>query len=185
MKKVLVVLACLLLMGTLFANPFEINLGLVGQCNSTLESALETQEFRFDFNDLSFGATAEAKLTIVELNATSLLTKVEGINVLNGVVSANLVLDIFFVRVGAGLGVNYLFDTENGFRLVGGDFFNANLSLRAEVDFLIKDLRIGVYANVPTRFTVENLSSFKYDEAELRDFWKSAVVGLALKTNIF
>ena len=185
MKKFLLVLACLLCMGALFANPFEINLGLVGQCNSTLESTLETQEFEFDFNDFSFGATAEAKLLLGEVNATAFLTKVDDINVLNGVLSGNLVLDLMMVRIGAGLGVNYLFDTENGFRFVGGDLLDANLSLRAEVDVLVKDLRVGLYATVPTRFTFSNIATFKYDEAELKDFWKAAVVGIAVKTNIF
>ena len=184
MKKILVILFCLLFMGAIFANPFEINLGLIGQYNSTLESTLETQEFKLDFNDFNLGATADVKLSLAEINVTAFCTRIDEKNVLNGVLSGNLVLDLIYVRAGIGVGINYLFDTENGFRFVGGDFMDANLSLRGEVDVLIKDIRVGVYATVPTKFTFSNLTTFKYSDIELKDFWKAAVVGVALKVNI-
>ena len=189
MKKILIALLCVLCLAPVFAGTLEFDLGIVGQYNSTLEEALESsndfQEFKFDINDFNFGATADVKFTIADVNATAFVTKVEDKAILNGLLSGNVVLDIFFVRVGVGLGVNYLYDVDNGFRFVGGDFLNANLSVRAEVDVLLGNLRVGLYGYVPTLYTLSNITTFKYDEVDLQNFWKAAVVGLSLKASLF
>jgi len=188
MKKILIALVCVLCFAPVFAGTFEIDLGIVGQYNSTLEKALESsndfQEFKFDINDFNFGATSDIKFTIADVNATAFITKVEDLTILNGLLSGNVVLDIFFVRVGVGIGVNYLYDVESGFRFVGGDFLNANLSLRAEVDALLGGLRVGLYGYVPTLYTLSNITTFQYSDVDLENFWKAAVVGIAVKSNL-
>ena len=189
MKKILIALLCVLCLAPVFAGTLEVDLGIIGQYNSTLGDTLEEsnnfQEFKFDINDFNFGATADVKFTIADVNATAFVTKVEDKAILNGLLSGNVVLDIFFVRVGVGLGVNYLYDVDNGFRFVGGDFLNANLSVRAEVDVLLGNLRVGLYGYVPTLYTLSNITTFKYDEVDLQNFWKAAVVGLSLKASLF
>ena len=187
MKKIFAVILTVLCAMALFANPFEVNLGLVGQYNNTLEDTLEAtnnfQELNIDFNQFNFGATADVKLTLFDVNATAFCTKIDEVNILNGTLSGNIILDLFCVRVGVGLGVNYLFDTENGF--VGGDFLNANISARAEVELLVKNMRIGLYGVLPTLYTLSNLTTFKYDEVDLQNFWKAASVGVVIKTCLF
>lgn len=189
MKKFLAVMLCVFCAMALFAGTLEVDLGIIGQYNSTLGDTLEEsnnfQEFKFDINDFNFGATADVKFTIADVNATAFVTKVEDKAILNGLLSGNVVLDIFFVRVGVGLGVNYLYDAENGFRFVGGDFLNANLSVRAEVDVLLGNLRVGLYGYVPTLYTLSNITTFKYDEVDIQNFWKAAVVGVSLKASLF
>ena len=186
MKKILIALLCIFCVLPVFALSTEVNLGLVGQQNNTLESTLdlESEQIKVDFNQFNFGAVADAKVAIADVNMTAFCTKVDEINVLNGVLSGNVVLDIVFVRVGLGLGVNYLFDAENGFRFVGGDFLNANLSLRAEVDVVLGDLKVGLYGTVPTLYTLSNITSFKYSDVDLENFWKAAVVGISVKSNL-
>lgn len=186
MKKILIALLCVLCLTPVFALSTEINLGLVGQLNNTLDSTLdiEAEQIKVDFNQFNFGAVADVKVTIADVNMTAFCTKVDEVNVLNGVLSGNVVLDIFFVRVGLGLGVNYLFDAENGFRFVGGDFLNANLSLRAEVDVVLGDLKVGLYGTVPTLYTLSNITSFQYSDIDLQNFWKAAVVGISVKSNL-
>ena len=188
MKKFFAVIACILCAFTLFAGTLELDLGIIGQYNSTLAETLEDsnnfQEFKFDLNDFNFGATADVKFTIADVNATAFVTKVEDVTILNGLLSGNIVLDIFFVRAAVGLGVNYLYDAENGFRFVGGDFLNANLSVRAEADVILGNLRVGVYGYVPTLYTLSNITTFKYDEVDLENFWKNAVIGISLKTSL-
>ena len=186
MKKILIALLCVFCVLPVFALSTEINLGIVGQQNNTLDSTLdlEAEQIKVDFNQFNFGAVADVKVTIADVNMTAFCTKVDEVNVLNGVLSGNVVLDIFFVRVGVGLGVNYLFDVENGFRFVGGDFLNANLSLRAEVDLVLGDLKVGLYGTVPTLYTLSNITSFKYSDIDLQNFWKAAVVGIAVKSNL-
>ena len=186
MKKILVLLLCIFCVASAFANPTEINLGIIGQQNSTIGETLdlEAEQINLDFNQFNFGAVADVKITLADINMTAFCTQIDNVNVLNGVLSGNLVLDIFCVRVGAGLGVNYLFDVENGFRFVGGDFLNANLSLRAEVDVVFGDLKIGLYGTVPTLYTLSNLTTFVYTDVDLENFWKAAVVGIAVKSNL-
>lgn len=189
MKKLLAIILCVFCAMSLFAGAFEIDLGIIGQYNNTLKEALESsndfKDFELDINDFNFGAVVDVKLTIIDANATALVTKVDDMVILNGLLSGNVSFDIFFVRVGVGLGVNYLYDAKNGFRFVGGDFLNANLSVRAEVDALLGNLRVGLYGYVPTLYTLSNITSFKYSDVDLQNFWKAAVVGVSLKASLF
>ena len=121
MKKILIALLCVFCVLPVFALSTEINLGIVGQQNNTLDSTLdlEAEQIKVDFNQFNFGAVADVKVTIADVNMTAFCTKVDEINVLNGVLSGIIFLDVFFVRVGLGLGGNQLFDAENGFRFGG------------------------------------------------------------------
>ena len=64
----------------------------------------------FTLDGVAFGADVEAKLAILSIDAKGMYdTANKGIN---GIASANLALDIFFVRVKAGLGYEYTYNFE-------------------------------------------------------------------------
>ena len=100
MKKVIIaMLIALVIPCCIFAGRglFDLTLGAVAQSSYDIEDVKSGELKNFDIKNLAFGADVEAKLSVLAIDAKGLYDNAN--KGLSGIVSANLALDIFFVRV--------------------------------------------------------------------------------------
>lgn len=104
---------------------------------------------------------------------------------LNGIVSANLAVDIFFVRVKAGLGYQYEYNTKTKDFAFGRNatafdkFKEAYFDIYTGVDFKLGPVVVGAYATLPTGVSIEN---GKWAEifSTIQENWKQAQIGVSV-----
>ena len=190
MKKVIIaLLIALIIPCCVFAGRglFDFTVGVAAQSEYKIDDVLSgTARESFSVDQLSFGADVEMKLAFVAVDGKVMYAPTD--KEISGIASANLAIDIFFVRVKAGLGYEYQynFDTKafsfgnpNGKSSSFGDFKNACFDITAGVDALIGNLTVGVYGSLPT-----NTSIGKGNWGELfpnlKDNWKNAKLGLVV-----
>ncbi len=197
MKKVIIAMLIVLMVpASIFASRgiFDLTLGANVESSydvKTVQDAIANGEApEFSMDNLSFGAAAEVKLAFVSVNATAGIAP--KLKTISGTASAGLALDVFFVRLKAGLGYEYQYDYENKvFQFGHGndvasefkDFKKASMDATVGVDFLLGGLTVGVHASLPTSVTIESenwgelVSSIKdnYDTAKL-----GVSIGIAL-----
>ena len=184
MKKILTItIIGLLVLSSIFAGAFNFNLGVAATYNKGFKDLVE--ERKVTIGDFSFGATADAKLIILDVGATALYSKAGEDSILNGIITADLALDLAVVRIAAGIGYDYVWNINQKIFVFGGvaelkDFRDAKLLLHAAVDVMIDSIHIGLFGSLPTELTFNNFAE-KIKEMNFDKFWERMNYGLSLK----
>ena len=166
MKKVIIaLLIALIIPCCVFAGRgmFDLTLGAAAQTSYDIEDVQAGELKNFTLDGVAFGADVEAKLAILSIDAKGMYdTANKGIN---GIASANLALDIFFVRVKAGLGYEYTYNFEtknfyfgngNGYATEFAGYKDACFDVNVGVDVLLGPITVGAYATLPTETSIAN-----------------------------
>ncbi len=195
MKKLFItMLVVLIVPACVFAARGMVDLTVSGVAESTydietVKEAIEGDgEFNFSVDNLGFGVGTELKVAFAALDARAIYSPAQ--KTISGTVSANIALDIFFVRVKAGLGCeyNYNFDTKYfGFGNANGvadasngyDFKKAALDACVGVDVLLGKLTVGAHASLPTAVTIEKENWVKLIDT-ISDNWQFAKLGVSV-----
>ena len=167
---------------------FDLTVGATASTSYDFQRIKDGDLKNFDISDLRFGADVEAKLAFVAVDGKVFYDKAN--NGISGLVSANIAADIFFVRIKAGLGYQYIynFDTktfyfgnglDQGYATDFADFKKANFDVNAGVDFLLGPVTVGAYATLPTKTSIENKQWGELFKA-LAENWKYAKIGLTV-----
>lgn len=189
MKKVIIVmLIALIIPACIFAGRglFDLTLGAAASTTYTPNKIQNGDLENFKFGDITWGLDTELKIAFAAVDAKVMYAPED--KAIYGNVSANLALDIFFVRVKAGLGYEYSYDLEgkaikygnlNGNVTSFEDFKDAAFDINVGVDFLLGDLTIGAYANLPTSTTITNQDwAGVFNNA--KEHWGDAQIGLVV-----
>ena len=191
MKKIIIaLLIAMIIPCCVFAGRgmFDLTLGAIAQSSYDIEDAIDGELKNFDIKNVAFGADVEVKLAVLSIDAKGLYDSSN--KGLSGIVSANLAVDIFFVRVKAGLGYEYAYNFENktfyfgnaineGYVSEIADFKKANFDANVGVDFLLGPVTVGAYATLPTATSIENGQWGEFFKA-LGENWKYAKLGLSV-----
>ena len=188
MKKVIIaLLIALIIPCCVFAGRglFDFTLGVAAQSDYDIEKVQETGMKDFSIDQLAFGADVEMKLAFVAIDGKVMYAP--EIKTIGGIVSANLALDIFFLRVKAGLGYEYQYNFEtkqmmygNGMDVTTFDGFrDANFDITAGLDFLLGNLTVGAYASLPTNVSI---AKGNWDElfSTVKEGWDHARLGMVI-----
>ena len=191
MKKIIIALLIALIIPVcVFAERglFDLTLGVTASSSYDIDDVKEGALKEFQFDTLRFGADAEVKLAFVGLDGKVFYDSAN--KGLSGLVSANLAVDIFFVRVKAGLGYAYTYNLDSkefyfGNGIDGGavsdikDFKDANFDVNVGLDFLLGPVTVGAYATLPTTCSIGNGEWGEIIKA-LGDNWASAKLGVTV-----
>lgn len=199
MKKVLIILVlAIAIPACVFAGNGLIGLPLGATAAYQKAGAVENiADGNFDLKDLSiddfkFGADVDVRVLFLDVNGKAFLAKNDKSETLvNGIVSANLALDIAIVRLKAGLGYQYTFNTKTSEMIYGStagvkdfaDFKNANFDIHVGVDVLLGDLTIGAYATLPTEVSVGK-GNWGDLFSTVEKNWKAAQIGVGVGFSI-
>ncbi|MBR0521344.1 MAG: hypothetical protein IJJ95_08435, partial [Spirochaetales bacterium] len=147
MKKIIIaLLIALIIPACVFAGRglIDLTLGVTASSSYDIDDVKEGALKEFKFEALRFGADAELKLAFVALDAKGFYDSAN--KGLSGLFSANLAVDIFFVRVKAGLGYEYAYNFEtksfyfgngNEYATEFADFKDAAFDINVGVDVLL------------------------------------------------
>ena len=166
MKKVIIALVIAIIIPCcVFAGRgmFDLTLGVAAQTSYDIEAVQNGELQNFTLDGVAFGADVEAKLSILSIDAKGMYdTANKG---LSGIASANLAIDIFFVRVKTGLGYEYAYNFETKSFYFGNasnsvdnfaDFKKACFDINVGVDVLLGPITVGAYATLPTETSIDN-----------------------------
>ena len=166
MKKIIIALVIAMIIPCcVFAGRgmFDLTVGVAAQTSYDIEAVKEGELQNFTMEGLAFGADVEAKLSILAIDAKGMYdTANKG---LSGFASANLALDIFFVRVKAGLGYWYSYNLESKSLYFGNanggvtdfaDYKDACFDINVGADVLLGPITVGAYATLPTETSITN-----------------------------
>ena len=200
MKKILTILVLVTVIpACIFAgNIFGLTVGATAAYQKTINDSIDNSESAEQFfkdlkvEDFKFGADVDVKVLVVDVNAKGFVAKnADEQTTLNGIVSANLAIDIFFVRVKAGLGYQYAYNTETkafhfgnndnsaGFVTSFEGFKNAQFDIYAGVDFKLGPVVVGAYATLPTGVSIEN-GKWADIFSTIEENWGKALVGVSV-----
>ena len=197
MKKVLTILVlAALIPACLFAgNILGLSVGATGAYQKALGDAtsgnIDVKEVKWE--DFKFGADVDLKVLILDINAKGFVAKNDADQtMLNGIVSANLAVDIFFVRVKAGLGYQYAYNTETqAFTFGNGegvdsfeDVKDAQFDIYAGVDVKLGKIVLGAYATLPTSVSIEK-NNWNELFPTIEDNWQKAQFGISVSYAFF
>lgn len=196
MKKIIIaLLIAMIIPSAVFASRglFDLTVGAVASSSYTIGNIVDVANGTNSFESLklgvdkfAFGADVEAKVAFLAVDAKIMAT--DNFKTLCGSVSADLALDILFVRAKAGVSYNYKYDLEHN-RLVYGngeniaktfeDYQKAAFDVNVGVDVLLGNLTIGAFASLPSATTIENQ---KWGEliSSATDNWDKAKVGMTV-----
>ena len=196
MKKIIIaLLIALIIPACVFAGRglFDLTLGVTASSTYDIDDVKDGALKEFTMEALRFGADTELKLAFVDVDGKLFYDSAnKGIS---GIVSANLAVDIFFVRIKTGLGYAYTYnlDTKDfyfGNGIDGGyatdisQFEKANFDVNVGVDVLLGPLTIGTYATLPTTCSIEKGNWGDLIKA-LGDNWASAKLGVTVGFALF
>ncbi len=162
---------------------------------ATLGEVVDGGVSAVSIKDFKFGADLDAKVLFFDINAKCYYQPNDDKGIINGIVSANLAVDLVIVRLKAGLGYEYGYTIgeEDSFRLGNNakgetkgwnkDLKEANLDVYAGVDVLLGDLVIGVYGTLPTSTSIGN-GDWAGLFSSIKDNWKAASIGLSVGYSI-
>ena len=189
MKKFLIVMIiALVIPACIFAGRglFDLTLGAVASTTYTPNMIADGQLENFKFGDITWGGDVEMKLAFVAVDGK---VSYEPENkTISGIISANLALDIFFVRVKAGLGFEYGYSFETESMIYGNtfgavtefeDFKDACFDINVGVDILLGDLTVGAYATLPTQTSIAN-GDWGGIFSNVSESWGEAKLGLVV-----
>ncbi|MBO4393949.1 MAG: hypothetical protein J5800_06360 [Spirochaetales bacterium] len=189
MKKVIIaLLIALIIPCCVFAGRglFDFTVGVAAQSDYDVATVRDEGMKDFSIDQLSFGADVEMKLAFVAIDGKVMYAP--EIKTIGGTISANLALDIFFVRVKAGLGYQYQynFDTKamsygntNGSVTAFADFKDACFDLNFGADLLLGNLTVGAYATLPTDTSIAN-KNWDGLFGNIKDNWSKAKLGMVI-----
>lgn len=196
MKKIIVaLLIALIIPSCIFASRglFDLTVGAVASSSYTIGDIVDVANGTNTFESLdlgvdkfSFGADVEAKLAFLAVDAKIMAT--DNFKTLYGSVSADLALDILFVRAKAGVSYNYNYNLEDGTMTYGNsvssvhtfeEYKQAAFDVNVGVDILLGNLTVGAFASLPSSTTIENA---KWGEliSSATDNWDKAKVGMTV-----
>lgn len=193
MKKILtIILLGLLIPLSLFAgNLFEFSLGATTAYQKA-NAIEEISNGNFNISDVTiedfkFGVDTNVNIVFLDLNSKTFFTSTNDQFSINGIVSANLLLNFSAIRIKAGLGYQYTIDPKTltlGFGSVShvegfGNFKDANFDLYTGVDIVLGKVLIGAYATLPTNTAISK-GNWLDLITTVKENWKAAQVGISL-----
>lgn len=187
MKKFLILLLVgLLSLSVVAARSFEFNLGASGTYNKGYNEIVEG--VKPELGDFSFGLDTDVKLWLFDIQGNALYTNVNEEHILNGIVSANVSLDILMIRASAGIGYDYYYNiTTKNWLVAGKDNFDNFLDnpfyLRAAAEVLIDNLHVGVFATYPTGVSLQTFFT-NIQEVDWTNVLKGATFGISAKIGL-
>jgi len=197
MKKVIIaLLIALIIPGCVFAGRglFDLTLGVAASstysAGDVSENGIDAFE-NFSIDQLEFGADVEMKLAFLAIDGKVMYAP--ELKTIGGTASANLALDIFFVRVKAGLGYQYQYDFENQTYYFGNangqvndisNFKDACFDINCGVDFLLGNLTVGAFATLPTDTSITK-GNWDGLFSNIQDNWKAAKLGMSVGIALF
>lgn len=190
MKKVLTILVlAALIPACLFAsNLFGFT---VGATAAYQKASLGDVTEGFDVStlkieDFKFGADVDLRLLFLDVNGKGFYAKNAADQVrLNGIVSANLSINILVVGVKAGLGYQYSYNTvtkefEFGREAKSFDQFkDACFDIYAGLDVKLGKVVVGAYATLPTGVSIAK-NNWTELLSTVKENWKFAQLGLSV-----
>lgn len=195
MKKILTVLVLVLIPVCIFAGEFVgFNIGVTGAyqkaaLGEATEGKIDVKGIKWE--DFKYGADLDFRLAFLDVNAKGFFARnTDGDLVINGIASANLTADIFFIRIKAGLGYQYSFDTKSNAIVFGHnansfeDYENACFDIYTGVDLLLGPVVVGAYATLPTGVSI-GANNWEDIISTVSDNWKSAQIGLSVGFSVF
>ncbi len=193
MKKVIVaLLIAMIIPASVFAarGMFDLTVGVTAESTYDVQKVQDAinngTDFEFSMDDLGFGADIEAKVAFLAVDARGVYAPAQ--KTISGIVSANLALDIFFVRVKAGLGYEYNYNLESQKLYFGtgtditddfNQFKTAAFDACLGVDVLLGNLTIGAHASLPTGVTVDK-NNWGDLVSTIQDNWQYAKLGVTV-----
>ena len=161
MKKILIIFLILAIIpAMIFAKGFSFGIGATASTGSTIANLVENKTV--NIKDFNYGAYANLKILFFSANAT-LFPKFDGSETVRfiGDLGANFAIDVFMLRIQAGLSINY-FGNETKFKdwtfqFEADNIKDAPLNIRAEVDLVLDNLNIGIWGLLPTEATLMSL----------------------------
>ncbi len=145
------------------------------------------------WEDFKYGIDTDLKIAFIDVNAKSFIAKTEADeSVLNGIISANVAVDLAFVRVKAGLGYQYAYNMAaktfsfgNGTSVDSFENFKAaQFDIYTGVDVKLGSVIIGVYATLPTSVSIEK-NNWNELIPTIQDNWQKAQFGLSFGYSFF
>jgi hypothetical protein len=195
MKKILTILVLVLIPVCIFAGEFVgFNIGVTGAyqkaaLGEATEGKIDVKGIKWE--DFKYGVEADFKLCFLDVNAKGFFARnADGDLVINGIASANLTTDIFFVRLKAGLGYQYSFNPKTNAIVFGHnansfeDYENACFDIYTGVDLLLGPVVVGAYATLPTGVSI-GANNWEDIISTVSDNWKSAQIGLSVGFSVF
>ncbi len=190
MKKVLTILVlAALIPACLFAsNLFGFT---VGATAAYQKASLGDVTEGFDVStlkleDFKFGADVDLRLLFLDVNGKGFYAKNAADQVcLNGIVSANLSINILVVGVKAGLGYQYAYNTVTKEFEIGREaksfdqFKDACFDIYAGLDVKLGKVVVGAYATLPTGVSIAK-NNWTELLSTVQENWKSAQFGLSV-----
>ena len=170
---------------------FDFTVGVAASSDYNVADATEMTRDKFSIDKISFGGDVEMKLAFVALDG-KVMYQPEN-KTIGGIASANLALDLFFVRIKAGLGYEYQYDFNSGALAFGNvnktvtevkDFKDACFDLNAGVDFLLGSLTVGAYATLPSKTSITEGNWSDLFQC-VKDGWKDAKLGMTVGIALF
>ena len=170
---------------------FDFTIGVAASSDYNVAEAAEMTRDKFSIDKISFGGDVEMKLAFLALDGKVMYQPED--KTIGGIASANLALDLFFVRIKAGLGYEYQYDFNSGALSFGNvnktvtevkDFKDACFDLNAGVDFLIGSLTVGAYATLPSETSIAKGNWGDLFQC-VKDGWKNAKLGMTVGIALF
>ena len=188
MKKIIIaLLIALIIPCCVFAGRgmFDLTIGAAAQTSYDIEDVQAGELKNFTLDGVAFGADVETKIAVLAIDAKGMFdTANKGVA---GIVSANLAVDIFFVRVKTGLGYEYAYNFEtkafyfgngNEYATEFANFKDAAFDINVGVDVLLGPITVGAYATLPTETSISNGRWDKFFGAFGN--WEQAKLGLSV-----
>jgi len=167
---------------------FDFTLGATASTSYSIDDIRTGEIKNFTIDSVRFGADAEFKFAIFSVDGKVFYDHSnKGIS---GIVSANIIMDVFFVRIKAGLGYQYAYNFERkefyfgnaldeGYATKFADFKKANFDANVGVDFLLGPVTVGTYATLPTATCIEKGNWGDFFKA-IGENWKYAKLGVSV-----
>lgn len=169
---------------------FDFTVGVAASSDYKVTEAREIVD-KFSIDKISFGGDVEMKLAFLAIDG-KVMYQPEN-KTIGGIASANLALDLFFLRIKAGLGYEYQYDFNNNVLSFGnvngpvsefGQFKDACFDLNAGVDFLIGSLTVGAFATLPSETSIAKGNWGDLFQC-VKDGWKDAKLGMTVGIALF
>ena len=169
---------------------FDFTVGVAASSDYKVTEAREIVD-KFSIDKISFGGDVEMKLAFLAIDG-KVMYQPEN-KTIGGIASANLALDLFFLRIKAGLGYEYQYDFNNSALSFGnvnglvsefGQFKDACFDLNAGIDFLIGSLTVGAFATLPSETSIAKGNWGDLFQC-VKDGWKDAKLGMTVGIALF
>lgn len=191
MKKILTILVLVTVIpACIFAGSvLGLTAGITGayqkaELGEATEGKIDVESLKWE--DFKFGADVDVKVLFVNVNAKGFIAEnTDDDFVINGIVSVNLCADLEFVRLKAGLGYQYSYNTKKETGSFGRsanyfeDYEDACFDIYTGLDVVLGPIVIGAYATLPTGVSIGE-GNWNEIFSTIEENWRSAQIGLSL-----